>query len=108
MQVKITSRHGSVRPEIQEHIQSKSAKLLTYFERVTQIEVTVDFTHEAVKVEIQVDTEHKHDFVSHSEDSDAATAFDSALHKMEHQIHKYKEKIQEHRHERPTIGDDES
>ena len=108
MQVKITSRHGSVRPEIREHIQSKSEKLLTYFERVTQIEVTVDFTHDAVRVEIQVDTEHKHDFVSHSEDADATVAFDSALHKMEHQIHKYKEKVQEHRHDRPMNGGDDS
>lgn len=107
MQVKITSRHGSVRPEVHEHIQSKSEKLLTYFERVTQIEVTVDFTHEAVRVEIQVDTEHKHDFISHAEDVEATTAFDSALHKMEHQIHKYKEKVQDHRRERP-MGVDEA
>ena len=105
MQVKITSRHGTVRPELHEHIQSKSEKLLTYFERVTQIEVTVDFIHEAVKVEIQVDTEHKHDFVAHAEDVDAVVAFDGALHKMEHQIRKYKEKVQDHRRDMPMSGD---
>lgn len=104
MQVKVTSRHGTVRPEAQEHITSKSEKLLTYFERVTEISVTVDFEHDAAKVEILVDTEHKHDFVAHSEADEVVTAFDSALHKMEQQIRKYKDKVQDHRRDTPMSG----
>lgn len=97
MQVKITARHGSIRPEAQTHIQTRSEKLLTYFERVTQIEVTVAFEHEQAKVEILVDAEHKHDFVAADEAQDVVAAFDGAFHKIETQIRKYKERVQHHR-----------
>ena len=104
MQVKVTSRHGTVRHEAREYITTKAEKLLTYFERVTQISVTVDFEHEKAAVEILVDTEHKHDFVATAEGDDVSSTFDSALHKVEQQLRKYKEKIQDHRRDTPMSG----
>lgn len=101
MQIAITCRHGNIRDEVREHINEKSQKLLTYFERVTAIEVTVDFNKDHIKVEMQVDTEHKHDFVAHDIGEDVPGTFDSVLHKMEQQIRKYKGKIQDHRRNLP-------
>ena len=101
MQIAITCRHGNIRDEIREYITDKSQKLLTYFERVTSIEVTVDFNKDLVKVEMQVDTEHKHDFVAHDQGDDVPGTFDSVMHKMEQQIRKYKSKIQDHRRDVP-------
>ena len=101
MQVNVVSRHGTLRPEANAHILERAEKLLTYFERVTQIEVTVDFEHEEVQVEILVDTEHKHDFVAKADGEEASAVFDAALHKMEQQIRKYKEKVQDHRRDAP-------
>ncbi len=102
MQIEIACRHGHIRDEVREQISQKAAKLLTYFERVTAIVVTIDLkVADNVKVEIQVDAEHKHDFVASHENPDALAAFDHALHKMEHQIVKYKEKVQDHRRDRP-------
>lgn len=105
MQVAITSKHGQLRPEQQEYIDQKATKLLTYFERVTAIHVTVsqEVAHEKdrVRVEILVDAEHKHNFVAFDEGESAIPSFDLALHKMEQQIKKYKEKIQDHRRDRP-------
>lgn len=97
MEVKVTSRHGTIRDDVRQHIVSKAEKLLTFFERVTQIEVTVDFQHEQARVEILVDAEHKHDFVASDENAEVQAAFDSALQKVEQQIRKYKEKVQNHR-----------
>lgn len=97
MQVAITSRHGTITDENHDYISQKSEKLLTYFERVTAIDVTIDFEKDRVKVEILVDTEHKHNFVSHDTGDDVIPTFDQSLHKMEQQIRKYKEKIQDHR-----------
>ena len=105
MEIKLTSRHGSVHDDAREHIVSRAEKLLTYFERVTQIEVTVDFEHDEAKVEILVDAEHKHNFVAKDEAQDVIAAFDSALHKMEHQIRKYKEKLQDHRRDVSMSGE---
>ena len=97
MLVAIACKHGSLNAENQEYITRKSEKLLTYFERVTQITVTVTFEKERSRVEILVDAEHKHNFVAHEEADELIPAFDLALHKMEQQIKKYKEKIQDHR-----------
>ena len=104
MEIKVNSRHGSIRPEVEEHIRTKSEKLLTYFERVTQIEVVVDFEHAKAKVEILVDTEHRHDFVASDEHDEAVAAFDSALHKIEQQVRRYKDKVQNHRRDTPMGG----
>jgi putative sigma-54 modulation protein len=101
VQVAISCRHGHVSPDTQEYITRKSEKLLTYFERVTAIEVTLGFEGERVSAEILVDAEHKHNFVASDEGTDAVATFDGALHKMEQQIKRYKEKLQDHRRDRP-------
>ena len=102
MQVAITCRHGNVSGDVQEHITRKVEKLLTYFERVTAIGVTVDFEGDRIEVEILVDAEHRHNFVASDMGEDVLSTFERALHKMEQQIRKYKEKIQDHRRGRPT------
>lgn len=101
MQVAISCKHGSVKQDVQDYLVRKSEKLLTYFERVTAIGVTVAFDKNRVTVEILVDAEHKHNFVSSDEGDEVIPTFDQALHKMEHQIKKYKEKIQDHRRTPP-------
>jgi len=101
VQVAITCKHGSVKQDVQDYITRKSEKLLTYFERVTAISVTVAFEKDRVKVEILVDAEHKNNFVAHHEGESVMQTFDQALHKMEQQIKKYKEKIQDHRRDQP-------
>jgi putative sigma-54 modulation protein len=101
VQIAITCRHGNIRDDVREYINEKSQKLLTYFERVTAIQVTVDFNKDHVNVEIQVDTEHKHDFVAHDTGEEVPGTFDSVMHKMEQQIKKYKSKIQDHRRDTP-------
>jgi putative sigma-54 modulation protein len=106
VQVAITSRHGTLQPTTHDYVVQKAEKLLTYFDRVTAIQVTFDFANGKSAVEILVDAEHKHNFVATDAADDAAVAFDAALHKMEHQIKKYKEKIQDHRRT-PSIGDAE-
>lgn len=103
MQIEITCRHGSISSDFQDYINRKTQKLLTFFERVTAIRVTLDYEGDRVKTEILVDAEHKHDFVtSHTTGAEEAGAcFDQALAKMEQQIKKYKEKVQDHRRDKP-------
>ena len=105
MQVKLTSRHGTVKDDAQDHMRNKSERLVSTFERITQIEVTTDFEHDDVRIEILVDTEHRHDFVAHAEGAEVVAVFDAALHKMEQQIRRYKGKLQDHRRDVPMSGD---
>ena len=102
VQVAITCRHGRVPESIQEYMNEKSAKLLNYFERVTSIQVTIDYESDRAKVEMLVDAEHRHNFVATAIGEDVRSSFDSVLHKMETQIRKYKEKLQDHRRDVPT------
>jgi putative sigma-54 modulation protein len=104
VQVAITSRHGTISPAAQEHISQKAEKLLTYFDRVTAINVTVEFASERTEVEILVDAEHRHDLVASESGDNVIAAFDAALHKMEQQLRKYKEKIQDHRRD-PALNE---
>lgn len=101
MQIEVTCRHGEMSDLARKHLVEKSEKLLTFFERVTAIQITVDFEHGKTGVEMLVDAEHKHNFVSHSEADDVVSAFDGAFHKMEQQLKKYKQKIQDHRRDLP-------
>jgi putative sigma-54 modulation protein len=98
VQIKVSARHGHLSDEHQKEIQAKVEKLLHYFERLTMIEVTVDLGDKLrKKVEILVDAEHKHDFVARDEHEELAAAVDLAVDRIKHQIHRYKEKIQERR-----------
>ena len=102
VQIEVTVRHGSISDNIREHLVNKSEKFLTYFERVTSIQITVDVENPlSNKVEILLDAEHKHDFVANSQGEDILATFDRAFHKMEQQVKKYKGQIQDHRRDRP-------
>ena len=109
VQVAITCRHGSIRDDVRDYIGNKAEKLLTYFERVSAIQVTVVFVKDRIEVEILVDTEHRHNFGSSDVGEDVPATFERALHKMEQQIRKYKQKLQDHRRDLPLneLGDAE-
>jgi putative sigma-54 modulation protein len=105
VQIKISARHGHLSEATQQFIKEKAEKLLRFFERLTMIEVTVDLKDELHKmVEILVSAEHKHDFVARETHTDILTAVEMVVHKLERQVHRYKEKIQDHRR-RPSTGE---
>ncbi len=110
MQVAITARHGSIKPDLSEYVTRKAEKLVRYLGQVSEIDVTFEFEAERVSVEMLVEIEGYHTIVAHVEGEDAGATFDRTLQKMEHQVHRYKEKIKDHRRERPVsevVTDDE-
>lgn len=104
MQIRISARHGHLSEPTQQYIRDKAEKLLRYFERLTQIEVTVDLKDEMKMVEFLVSAEHKHDFVAREVNGDILAAVDLILDKLERQLSRYKEKIQDRRR-RPSTGE---
>ncbi len=102
MQIKIAVRHGHLNEATQQLIREKAEKLLHFFERLTMIEVTLDlkatFEKKEVKMaEFVVQAEHKHDIVAREHHPDLIAAVDLAVEKVEGQLRRYKEKIQDHR-----------
>ncbi|MFO0944707.1 MAG: ribosome-associated translation inhibitor RaiA [Planctomycetota bacterium] len=96
MEVSISTRHGSIGQDAHAYIEKKLPKLAHIFERLTSINVTIDFQKHEPEVEILVSAEHKHDFVARERNVNVTSAFDNAIAKMEMQLRKYKEKIQDH------------
>jgi putative sigma-54 modulation protein len=104
VQIKISARHGHLGEATQDFIREKAEKLLRFFERLTSIEVTVDLKNELKVVEFLVSAEHKHDFVAREVNSDILAAVDLVIAKLEGQLRRYKEKLQDHRR-RPSTGE---
>lgn len=104
MQIKITTRHGHLSEETQEFIRQKANKLPHLFPRIMMIEVVVDLESDARFVEFLVSAEHKHDFVANETNRDVLVAVDAVVHKLEQQVRKYKERVQDHRRT-PAMGD---
>ena len=95
MQISISARHGHVSSATQDKITDKVERLRKFNDRVTGIEVTVDLEHrESVEVEVRVSAEHTPEFVASETAADLFGALDGALHKLEQQLRKHKERIQ--------------
>lgn len=95
MQVIVSARHGQLSAATQERVTEKVEKLQRFFDRITRIQVTVNLEHrEAPHVEVCVSAEHTSDFVA-SDTGELSAALDSVIHKLEQQLRKHKEKIQD-------------
>jgi len=97
VQIEISTRHGSLGAEQHSYLHEKAEKLLKYFGRLMSIRVAVDQLKHAWSVEIIVSAEHKHDFVAHEEGPTPEAAMDACVHKIEQQLRRYKEKVQNHK-----------
>jgi putative sigma-54 modulation protein len=96
VQIQVSTRHGQLSEASQQKISAKAEKLTRIFERLTAIAVVVDLTDEAMpKVDLQVSAEHKHDFVAHDQSDNLMASVDAVIHRMEQQLRKYKEKVQD-------------
>jgi putative sigma-54 modulation protein len=95
--IRIAARHGHLGTKAQAAIEEKVGRLSKFFERLTEITVTVNLEHpEKPTVELVVQAEHKHDFVASEAAPELMAAVDAAVHKVEQQLKKYKQKVQDH------------
>lgn len=98
MQINISARHGHLSSATQQRITEKVERIRKFYDRVTQILVTVDLEHaDHPSVELVVSAEHHEDFVATDSADSLHAAVDSVLHKVEMQLRKHKEKITDRR-----------
>ena len=96
MQIRISTRHGNLSEETQSKIRAKVEKLPRLFDRLTAIEVTVDLERrDEPSIDLRVSAEHRHDFLASTRSNDLLGSIDLAMHKLEQQLRKHKEKIQD-------------
>ena len=95
MQLNISIRHGHVSEPTQAVIREKVEKLTRLYDRLSAIEVTIDVGHrDSPEVDLRVSAK-KHEFVATERAENLLAAVDVAVDRMEQQLRKHKEKVQD-------------
>ena len=95
MQLNISVRHGHVSEPTQAVIREKVEKLTRLYDRLSAIEVTIDVGHrDSPEVDLRVSAK-KHEFVATERAENLLAAVDVAVDRMEQQLRKHKEKVQD-------------
>jgi len=98
VQLNISIRHGHVSEATQVVIREKLEKLARLYDRLGIMEATIDLEHrDAPVVDLKVSAK-KHEFVAVGEGANLPAAVDAAVDRMEQQLRKYKEKVQDRHH----------
>ena len=96
----ITSKHFDITDEIRAHAEEKCSKLPRYYDSVNQIDVIIEGNKEGVhnNVELIARDEHSNVFVASETGDDTIACFDLALHKLERQLRRKKQKQRNNKH----------
>lgn len=97
MQIDISTRHGQVSTSTKEKITSKLQKLSRFQERLTAVNVTVDLSGDETHVELKASVERSPDFIANARGEKLMGAVDGALHKMQEQMRRHKDKLVDHK-----------
>ncbi|MHC4290955.1 MAG: ribosome hibernation-promoting factor, HPF/YfiA family [Planctomycetota bacterium] len=107
MLVTITGKHIEITDAIRLHVNEKVEKLPRYYNSVSQIEVVLEGNEGGRQsVEIIVHAEHNDLLIAKEAGMDTYTCIDTAVHKMERQLKKAKEK--QRGHKAPSVSEIQS
>lgn len=95
----ITGKHMTISEGLRSRAQERTEKLPKYYSGINQVEVRVD-GREAGKSQVEVIArgEHGNVFVATEMGDDAYQCIDLAVHKLEQQLRKKKEKERDNKH----------
>ena len=102
MNLNITGHHIEVTPALRDYVTGKVDKVIRHFDHVTSVHVILSVEKLVQKAEITLHVKGK-DIYADSSDTDLYAAIDKLIDKLDRQVLKYKNKNQDHNHERPQI-----
>jgi putative sigma-54 modulation protein len=95
----IIGKHIEITEAIRSHAKEKIDKLPRFFDQLSHVEVVVDArVGNMPEVEVVGRAEHFGDIVAKETAPDVYTCIDMAVHKLERQLKKIKEKQRDHKH----------
>lgn len=100
MQVTLTGKHIEITDAIRSYAEEKAVKIPRYYDSVSQVEIVIDGSEGGGRhaVEIIVSADNAPDFIAKEAGTDLYACIDLALHKLERQIVKRKQKERDNRH----------
>ena len=94
----ITGRHFEITDRIRAHAEEKTEKLPKYYDSINQVEVIIEGGTADHGVEIIVRAEHSNVFIAKEAGEDILACIDLAVHKLEGQLRKKKDKQRNNKH----------
>ena len=108
MQVKITARHVNLSDRFKVHAQEMIERTLSCFPRIEMIHVIMDKQKLLQMAEINVQGANKIRIDAKAQEETKYLAFDSALAKVEIQLRKQRDRVQEHHTNHVGLGESEA
>jgi putative sigma-54 modulation protein len=103
MNLKISGHHIEVTPAIRDYVDGKLERVTRHFDNVIDVVVILSVEKLKQKAEVTVHLSGKDVYVE-AIDEDLYAAVDILVDKLERQVQKYKQKLQDH-HRGEVIGD---
>ncbi len=95
----ITGKHVEITEPIKTHAREKASKLPKFYNSINQVEVIIDGNDGGkTSVEVIARGEHSNVFVATESGDDAYACIDAAVHKLERQLRRKKEKERDNKH----------
>jgi putative sigma-54 modulation protein len=95
----ITGKHIEITEALKAHAEEKASKLPKYYNSINHVEVIIDGNEGgSLSVEVIARGEHSNVFVVTEKGEDAYSCIDIAVHKLERQLTKKKEKERNNKH----------
>jgi putative sigma-54 modulation protein len=103
MNLKITSHHLEITPAMRSHLEDKLQRIKNHFDQVMTISVILSINNEKEKnlrnhAEITIHLKGK-DLFAEAHHEDMYHAMDLVVDKLDRQVIKHKEKVQDHHHQ---------
>jgi putative sigma-54 modulation protein len=95
MNLHITGHHLEVTPALRDYVTSKLDKVTRHFDHVIDVSVTLSVEKLKQTAEVTLHVRGKDIFVE-SDDTDLYAAIDALVDKLDRQVLKYKQKLQDH------------
>lgn len=95
MNLQITGHHIEVTPALREYVESKLDPVVRHFDKVTGVNVVLSVEKLKQKAEVTLHVPGKDLHVAEEAD-DLYAAIDSLFDKLDRQVQKYKQKVQDH------------
>jgi putative sigma-54 modulation protein len=103
MNLQIAGHHIEVTPALREYVENKLDPVVRHFDKVTGVSVVLSVEKLKQKAEVTVHVPGKDMHVEESGD-DLYAAIDSMFDKLDRQVLKYKQKVQDHhRGDKPAL-----
>jgi putative sigma-54 modulation protein len=104
MEIKISSKHMTLTPAIDDYATRKLERLERYFDRILQVEAVIDREKNGFTMEIITDVERREPLVATSTHEDLYACIDLGIDRSIRQLKDHKSKLRDNKHHKSTGG----